>query len=267
MKADFTIYPAIDLRRGRVVRLIQGRADNEIIYSDDPAESARRWQSDGATWLHVVNLDGAFGHPDNFNATALESILTAVSLPIQFGGGLRDLPAMQRAFDLGVQRIILGTVAVETPEIVSDAIRTFGADRVIVAIESREGNLATRGWVGKSTLDAITFGKQIRARGVTQSLVTDIARDGMLGGIDAQAMRDFASATDLKVIAAGGVATLGDIDNLVAVSSSGVNGVNIGQALYTGAFTLKQAVARATTAASPGEPAKTRTRKPRYCEG
>jgi phosphoribosylformimino-5-aminoimidazole carboxamide ribotide isomerase len=267
VKLDFTIFPAIDLRRGRVVRLIQGRADNEIIYSDDPAETARRWQSDGATWLHIVNLDGAFGDPDNLNAAALENILSAVNLPIQFGGGLRDLPAMQRAFDLGVQRIILGTVALEQPEIVSDAVNAFGAARVIVAIESREGNLATRGWLGKSNLDAITFGKQMRARGISQALVTDIARDGMLQGIDAQAMAKFARATELQVIAAGGVASLTDIDNLLSVASAGVNGVNIGQALYTGAFTLPQALARVSQCDAQHNEPKIRTRKPRYCEG
>lgn len=262
----FTIYPAIDMRRGRVVRLVQGRAENEIIYGDDPAATARHWQSQGAAWLHVVNLDGAFGDPDNQNAAALNHILSAVTLPVQFGGGLRDLDAMQRAFDLGVARIILGTVAVEHPPLVAAAIQKFSADRIIVAVESRNGVLATRGWTGESNLNAIAFGKQLRAQGVTRALVTDITRDGMLQGIDALAMADFAQATQLDVIAAGGVATLKDIDNLAQQSANGVSGVNIGQALYTAKFTLPQALARAALFDQP-EIATRRTRKPRYCEG
>lgn len=262
----FTLFPALDLRSGRVVRLIQGRAENEIVYSDDPAEMARHWTGQGATWLHVVNLDGALGSVDSLNAIALNRILAAVNVPVQFGGGMRTLESMRRAFELGVTRIVLGTVAVEQPEIVSQAIQEFGAERVIVAVESRDGIIASRGWVASAGLDAITFGKQMRALGLVRALVTDIARDGMLQGIDAQAMAAFAQATDLQVIAAGGVATLQDIDNLVAVSNRGVEGVNVGQALYTNAFTLKQALARiaAIEKTLDTEP---RTRKPRYCEG
>lgn len=263
----FTIYPAIDLRKGRVVRLIQGRADDERLYSDDPTDVARRWASQGAAWLHVVNLDGAFGEADSLNADALRGILAAVDLPVQFGGGLRNVEVMRRAFELGVSRVIIGTAAFENPEIVADALGEFGAARVIVAIEARDGILATRGWVSSSGIEAAAFGRQMRALGVTGALVTDIARDGMLQGIDAGAMAAFAQATDLEVIAAGGVASLEDIDRLLAVASKGVKGVNIGQALYTGAFTLREALARAAELEGLQVTETGRKRRPRYCEG
>lgn len=238
----FTIFPAIDLRGGRVVRLKQGRMENETVYSDDPACVAQQWAEQGAEWLHVVNLDGAFGERNELNSDALEKILAAVEIPVQFGGGLRDLEAMRRALSLGVNRVIIGTVAIEQPEIAKNAVAEFGAERVALAIDAREGIVATRGWVQGSGIRAIEFGKQLRALGVTRAIVTDIARDGMLQGIDANAMADFASATDLQVIASGGVASLDDVRNLLRVHALGIEGVIVGQALYTKAFTLSDAL-------------------------
>jgi phosphoribosylformimino-5-aminoimidazole carboxamide ribotide isomerase len=255
----FTIYPAIDLRGGRVVRLKQGRAENEIVYSDDPAHRARQWEQEGAQWLHVVNLDSAFGEPSEQNADALQNILAAVKIPVQFGGGLRDVDAMKRALDLGVRRVIVGTVAIEHPEMAQQAVQEFGADRVAVAIDAREGIVAARGWVQGSGMDALEFGKQMRALGITRAMVTDIARDGMLQGIDAHAMADFARATDLRVIASGGVASLDDVRNLLRVEACGVEGVIVGQALYVNAFTLRDAL---NLTPSPA-PAKSGERKPR----
>ncbi|MBI4673748.1 MAG: 1-(5-phosphoribosyl)-5-[(5-phosphoribosylamino)methylideneamino]imidazole-4-carboxamide isomerase [Chloroflexi bacterium] len=239
----FTIYPAIDLRGGRVVRLKQGRAESEIAYSDDPAATARRWEREGAMWLHVVNLDGAFGENNVLNTVALKNILAAVQIPVQFGGGLRDVDAMRRALDLGVKRVILGTVAIEHPDIVRQAIDAFGAERVALAIDAREGIVATRGWVQGSGIQALEFGKQMRALGIPRAIVTDIARDGMLRGIDAAAMAEFARVTGLRVIASGGVASLDDIKNLRRVEATGVEGLIVGQALYTGAVELREAMA------------------------
>lgn len=256
----FTIYPAIDLRGGRVVRLTQGLAENEIEYSDDPAETARRWQAQGAEWLHVVNLDGAFGSADNLNAGALNKILAAVGIPIQFGGGLRDADAVRRVLDLGVARAILGTVAVEQPQVAADAAREFGAEKIAVAIDARDGHVATRGWLAQSNTDAKAFGKQMRAFGVTRAILTEIARDGMLSGVDVGAVAEFARETDLRVIASGGVASLNDIRNLVRAAPIGIEGVIVGQALYSGAFTLPAAL-------KVIQPTSLRSRKPRYCEG
>ncbi len=255
----FTIYPAIDLRGGRVVRLIQGRAENEIVYGADPSEMARRWEGEGGAWLHVVNLDGAFGDADNLNADALKNILAAVEIPVQFGGGLRDLGAMRRALDLGVARVIVGTVAIETPESVADAVHEFGTEKIVIAVDARDGVVATRGWVEGSGMDAREFGKKMRAFGAGRAIVTDIARDGMLSGIDAAAMADFARATDLQVIASGGVASLEDVRSLLRVEAIGVEGVIVGQALYQGAFSLRGAIQVAQD--------KMESRKNRICEG
>ena len=253
----FAIFPAIDLRGGRVVRLKQGRAENEIVYGDDAAEMARRWEGEGAAWLHVVNLDGAFGDADNLNADALKKILDAVKIPVQFGGGLRDVDAMKRALDLGVARVIVGTVAIEKPELVSEALREFGAEKIVIAIDARDGVVSTRGWLNGSGMGAKEFGKKMRALGAVRAIVTDIARDGMLSGIDAGAMADFVRATDLRVIASGGVASLDDVRNLLQVQAIGIDGVIVGQALYAGAFTLRQAV----------EITEKKKAKKKFCEG
>lgn len=247
------IYPAIDLRAGRVVRLQQGRADAETIYNDDPAQVAARWQSEGAEWLHVVNLDGAFGDDRGvqLNAFTLRKILAAIAIPIQFGGGLRDLASIQAAFALGVARIVIGTAAIENPQLVSDALARFGAERIAVGIDAREGMVATRGWVEQSQVSASDLAKQMRERGVVRIVYTDIARDGMLRGIDANAVADLARATGLHVIASGGVASLQDIAALRGHKE--IEGVIIGQALYTNAVDLRTAI-KATIGNEPNAP-------------
>jgi phosphoribosylformimino-5-aminoimidazole carboxamide ribotide isomerase len=239
---EFVIYPAIDLRGGRVVRLVQGRAEKETVYGIDPAATAQRWTSEGARWLHVVDLDRALGEPDSPNTTALQSILATVTIPVQFGGGLRTLETMRRALALGVSRIVLGTVAVEEPQIVAAAVQEFGAEQIAIAIDSRAGMVATRGWVASSGTSARDLGKRVRELGAERAIVTDIARDGMLQGIDASAMAEFARATGLRVIASGGVASLDDVRQLRRAAPDGVEGVIIGQALYAGVLTLQGAL-------------------------
>ncbi len=236
------IFPAVDLRAGRVVRLQQGRADAETTYSDDPAQIAARWQSEGAEWLHVVNLDGAFGERTGvqLNAPALQNILAAVSIPVQFGGGLCDLASIEAAFAQGVARVVIGTAAIENPALVSDAIARFGAERIVIGIDARDGLVATRGWRAQSYVSAVDLARQMRERGVTRIVYTDIARDGMLRGIDAAAVADFARAIGLRVIASGGVTSVRDVAALRAHAE--IEGVIIGQALYTGALSLKEAI-------------------------
>lgn len=231
------IFPAIDLRAGRVVRLKQGRADAETKYSDDPARVAMRWQSEGAEWLHVVNLDGAFGESSSANLRELTRIIQSISIPAQFGGGLRNIASIETAFALGVTRVVIGTAAIEQPQLVSDAIARFGAERIVVGIDAREGMVATRGWVAQSQMSAIDLAKQIRERGVARIVYTDIARDGMLRGIDAGAMAQLGRAANVRVIASGGVASLRDIEALHRHDE--IEGVIIGQALYTGALSLR----------------------------
>jgi len=234
------IYPAIDLRAGRVVRLKQGRADAETVYSDDPAEMAMRWQSEGTEWLHVVNLDGAFGENSSANQRELARIISVVKIPVQFGGGLRDVASIQAAFDCGVSRVVIGTVAIENPQLVSDVIARFGAETIVVGIDARDGMVATRGWVEQSHISAIELARQMSERGIERIVYTDIARDGMLQGIDADAMANLGRAANVRVIASGGVASLNDVIALRAHRE--VEGVIVGQALYTNALTLKDAV-------------------------
>ncbi len=232
------IFPAIDLRHGRVVRLQQGRADAETKYSDDPVQVAARWQSEGAEWLHVVNLDGAFGDDAAANSLALQNILATVSIPVQFGGGLRDMASIESAFALGVARVVIGTAAIENPQLVSDALARFGAARIVVGIDARDGMVATRGWREQSQVSARDLAKQMRERGIARIVYTDIARDGMLRGIDGDAMAELARAANVRVIASGGVANLRDIEALAARQE--IEGVIVGQALYSGTLTLKE---------------------------
>lgn len=245
------IFPAIDLRHGCVVRLQQGRADAVTEYSDDPALVAARWQSEGAQWLHVVNLDGAFGEDTFANRRALEAILRTVSMPVQFGGGLRDVASIEAAFALGVARVVIGTAAVENPQLVSDALARFGAARIVVGIDARAGKVATHGWRTPSLTSTLDLAKQMRARGVARVVYTDIARDGMLRGIDANAMVEFARAAGVRVIASGGVASVDDIVALRAHPE--IEGVIVGQALYCGKVSLRKAVAVAVSSIHEGE--------------
>ena len=226
-----------------MVRLQQGRAEAETVYGDDPARIALDWQNQGAEWLHVVNLDGAFGEDVALNLRALEAILKAITIPIQFGGGLRDIVSIGAALMRGVRRVVIGTGAIQNPDLVSNAVSRFGPENVAVSIDAREGNVATHGWRALSTLPALELGHQMAERGVTHVIYTDIARDGTLRGIDAVAMADLARETGLRVIASGGVASLADVQALQAHESDGIEGVIIGQALYTGAIRLHEALA------------------------
>jgi phosphoribosylformimino-5-aminoimidazole carboxamide ribotide isomerase len=236
------VYPAIDLRKGRCVRLQQGDAAAETVFADDPVDAARRWASEGAEWLHVVNLDGALGETGAANLIALRRILAAVGLPVQFGGGLRSLEDIAALLELGVTRVVLGTVAVREPEIVQSAIERFGSERVAVGIDARAGLVAVQGWRDLSTVRAADLGLQMRVLGVERVIYTDIARDGMLTGVNVEATVALAQATGLGVIASGGVASLEDLRALRPYEPNGVEGVIIGMALYRGAIALDEAI-------------------------
>ena len=246
------IFPAIDLRRGNCVRLIQGEPGAETVYGDDPVATAQRWVAAGCQWLHIVNLDGAFAgslQPGrkvddlSLNLGCLRDIASKVDVPIQFGGGVRTFEDVELVLDLGVQRVILGTVAVRQPERVSAAIERFGPDRIMVGIDARNGVVATRGWQEMARTTAIELGRQMKQRGVEWVVYTDINRDGMLSGVNVSATAALALQTGLRVIASGGVASLEDIRAAKEVESSGVAGVIIGKALYTGDVDLTQAIA------------------------
>jgi phosphoribosylformimino-5-aminoimidazole carboxamide ribotide isomerase len=243
------VFPAIDLRRGRCVRLRQGRAEDETVYGEDPVAVARRWVAQGAEWLHIVNLDGAFGDPRAtssgrpINLQRLAEIHRAVpDTPLQFGGGVRTLADLETALSLGAARVILGTVAVEEPDLVLEAVQRYGAACIVAGIDARDGQVATRGWRHTSQMTALALGKEMCSAGVTTVVYTDIGRDGMLTGVNVVATAALARATGLKVIASGGVASLADVQQLSAQVEAGIEGVIIGQALYTGAVSLLAAI-------------------------
>ncbi len=242
-----TIFPAIDLRRGRCVRLKQGAPDAETVFSDDPAAMARRWARQGAAWLHVVNLDGAFGDAPKdaalpINLQRLREIRESVELPIQFGGGVRTPDDIARALELGATRVALGTIAVKNPAIVVQALARFGPERIVIGIDARDGMVATHGWLSTSDVRAVDLARAMKEAGVQRVVYTDISRDGMLTGVNVAASVDLARTSGLRVIASGGVGSLEDIRALTAHEADGVEGVIVGQALYTGRFTLAQAL-------------------------
>jgi phosphoribosylformimino-5-aminoimidazole carboxamide ribotide isomerase len=249
------VFPAIDLRQGKCVRLRQGHPEAETVFSDDSVAMAEHWVSQGAEWLHIVNLDGAFGQASS-NLRVVEEIISSnfqpfgyaqarpptSNLQIQLGGGLRTMTDMEEALGLGLARVILGTVAVEEPSLVAEAVQRFGAKRIVVGIDARRGRAATHGWQEISSISATELAFRVRELGVERVVYTDIARDGMLGGVNVEAVRELAQRTGLKVIASGGVSSLDDLCRLKEVEASGVEGVIIGQALYTGALELREAI-------------------------
>jgi phosphoribosylformimino-5-aminoimidazole carboxamide ribotide isomerase len=235
---SFTIYPAIDLRGGRVVRLKEGDPARMTAYSDDPAETARRWLEAGTSWLHVVNLDGAFGESEAANRSALEKILK-LEVQVQFGGGMRSLAAVERALELGVSRVILGTIAVEQPEVVEAALKKFGAEKVAVGIDARDGLVRVRGWKDNSGISATDLALQMRTLGLRTVIFTDVSRDGLGSGLNIPSTRALAETSGLDVIASGGVHTLADVN---AAREANLAGVIIGRALYEGTIDLKEAL-------------------------
>lgn len=235
------IIPAIDLRGGRCVRLTQGQASAETVYSENPLSVAQRWVEAGAEMLHVVNLDAALNQKDAQNLKALERILYEINIPVQFGGGVRTRDDVRRLDDLGVTRIVIGTTAIENPVLLEHIVSEFGST-IVVGIDAREGKVALRGWEKISHIQAIDLAQKVAELGVDRIVYTDIARDGMLSGINLEATQEIAEASGLKVTASGGVASLDDIYALKKLQPYGVDSVIVGKALYEGVFTLEEAL-------------------------
>lgn len=236
MPSTFTIFPAIDLRNGQVVRLKEGDPNRQTNYASDPAAVATRWIDAGAQYLHVVNLDGAFEEADTANQQALQGILKVAStrnIPVQFGGGLRSLNDAARVIDLGVTRAIFGTAAVREPELVRQAVDRWGADRVAVSLDSRDGIVQVRGWQESSRQSAVDLGQNFFEMGLRWIVFTDIARDGLQTGVNLDATVNLAKETGLSVIASGGVNVIADVN---AIRQSDLPGVIIGRALYEGSI-------------------------------
>lgn len=234
------IFPAIDLRGGKCVRLIQGDFGKETIYSDDVQATALKWQSMGAKFLHVVDLDGArAGSPQNLDA--IKKILDAIKIPIEVGGGVRTLDDMEQLLTLGVRRVILGSVAVENPSLVAEAVNRF-RDRIVVGIDAKNNFVAVHGWEKSSTVTVTKLAKKIVAAGVKTIIYTDISKDGMLSGVDAKIFAELAKSSGAQIVASGGVKSIDDIRALKSVESSGVVGVIVGKAIYTGSLDLSAAI-------------------------
>ncbi|MEM7114787.1 MAG: 1-(5-phosphoribosyl)-5-[(5-phosphoribosylamino)methylideneamino]imidazole-4-carboxamide isomerase [Chloroflexota bacterium] len=237
----FNIYPAIDLRNGRVVRLKHGDPNQQTVFGDNPVETGQQWVAAGSQWLHVVNLDGAFDEAGTANWQALPQ-LTQLGAKVQFGGGVRTLRDVERVLAAGASRVILGTVAIENPDLVAQAIDRFGSDQIAVGIDARDGKVKTRGWLQETAVSPTDLGQQMKALGIKTVIYTDISRDGVLTGVNAKATAQLAQDTELQTIASGGVASMVDVDNCLALASRGISGVIIGRALYDGRIDLAEAI-------------------------
>ena len=242
-----TILPAIDLKGGRCVRLLQGRADSETVYGDDPVAMARRWADEGARWLHVVDLDGAF-HGRPAHTRVIAAIVRAIDIPVEVGGGLRTRADVQELLDEGVRRVILGTRAATDPEMMADMAERHG-DRLAVGIDARDGWVQVRGWVDTTGLRAVDLAATAEAAGVRTLIYTDTATDGMLTGVNAPAMAEMCDQVACSVIASGGVASARDIRALRALRRPNLAGAIVGKALYDGAATLGELTAAAESEA------------------
>ena len=235
------LFPAIDIRNGRCVRLTEGKFECETVFAEDPAEMAVRWADAGAEYLHVVDLDGALAGQSS-NTEVIKRILAKVKIPVQVGGGIRTLANIEKMLALGVTRVILGSVAVRDPELVREACQKFPG-QVVVGIDAKNGEVAVEGWGIGGGIGAIELAKKMAAVGVEHIIFTDISRDGMLSGVNVEATAELAKASGIKVIASGGVSSLADIKALQAHAADGIEGCIIGKAIYTGALDLKEALA------------------------
>ena len=236
---NFIVYPAIDLRDGQVVRLSEGDPDRQTSYSADPAETARQFLAAGAEWLHVINLDGAFGFGEVRNMTAVAAIMEVVKElggRVQFGGGLRSLESVEKAFDMGVNRVVLGTAIVAAPGLLDDVLERWGAERVVAGLDARDGWLRTHGWQGETGLNVADVAIALKDKGVTTLVYTDIARDGLQKGLNLDSTLEIARVSGMRVIASGGV---GSLEDIAAVKRSGLAGVIVGRAIYENSVSLQ----------------------------
>ncbi|WP_267347348.1 1-(5-phosphoribosyl)-5-[(5-phosphoribosylamino)methylideneamino]imidazole-4-carboxamide isomerase [Sphingomonas sp. NY01] len=240
------VFPAIDLKGGQVVRLAEGDMDRATVYGDDPAHQAELFAESGAQHLHVVDLDGAFAGR-SVNGDAVRGIVSRFPGHVQLGGGIRTPESVEQWFDLGVSRVVIGTAALENPDFVRDMARAFPGG-IVVAVDARDGMVATKGWADVSTVTATDLARRFEDAGVAALLFTDVGRDGLLKGCNVEATVDLARSVDIPVIASGGVAGIGDIHMLAVHHRDGVEGVITGRALYDGRLDLAAAISVANAA-------------------
>lgn len=235
------IYPAIDIRGGKCVRLFKGDFEQETIFSDYPYEMAKKWENAGGEFLHLVDLDGArAGEPQNL--AAVKEILANVKIPAELGGGIRTMEHIEKILDMGVRRVILGSVAVKNSALVKEACKIFGGEKIAVGIDAKEGIVAVEGWGVSGNMQATELAKRMKDAGVVTVIYTDISRDGTLEGVNAKETANLAKLSGLKVVASGGVSSVEDIRLLKEYEKDGVEGVIVGKSIYTGALDLSEAV-------------------------
>ena len=238
---NFVIYPAIDLRGGMVVRLRQGKSDQQTDYSSSPASVAEDWIRQGAEWLHVVNLDGAFGEPSSQNKKAIQDIVTSGKnkVKIQLGGGFRTVEQIANALDLGVSRVVLGTAVIEKPEFGEKVLKLYSGERIAFGFDAVGQELMSRGWQSDPGVKMLPLAERLANFGAKTLIYTNILKDGMQTGVDWEIAKFLSDQTGLDVIASGGTSSLGDIET---VKRAGLKGVIVGRALYEGNFSLKEAL-------------------------
>jgi phosphoribosylformimino-5-aminoimidazole carboxamide ribotide isomerase len=232
------ILPAIDIKDGRCVRLVQGVQGTEKIYSDDPVQMAILWRGENSKTLHVVDLDGAFGGKMK-NLEVLQRMMKAVDIPIQIGGGIRTYDQVKQLFEIGLYRVVLGTAAIDDPELVSRCVKDFGARKIVVGIDAKNGVVMTKGWQENTGIEAVSLALNMKSLGVCRIVYTDITRDGMLAGPNFEAIGDIAKKTGLKVTASGGVSNYQDLIKLQELEKFGVDSVIVGKALYENRFSCQ----------------------------
>ncbi|KGA97553.1 1-(5-phosphoribosyl)-5-[(5-phosphoribosylamino)methylideneamino] imidazole-4-carboxamide isomerase [Alkalihalobacillus alcalophilus ATCC 27647 = CGMCC 1.3604] len=239
--SDFIIYPAIDMRDGKCVRLVQGDYNQETIYGDSPFEMAKSFAEAGAKWIHMVDLDGAKAKK-RVNHEFVIRVAQELDVSVQIGGGIRTAEDVAFYLEAGVDRVILGSVAVQNPAFTKEMLAKYGGDKIVIGIDARDGYVATEGWLETSSVKAEELGKELARFGAEVFIFTDISRDGMLSGPNTEAIVTLAKATGKEVIASGGVSNLKDLQELRASSADGVAGAIVGKALYTNQFTLAEAL-------------------------
>lgn len=239
--SSFIIYPAIDIRDGKCVRLVQGDYNQETVYNTNPLEVAQDWEAQSAQWIHLVDLDGAkAGHP--VNDKLIGQIAQTVKVPVQIGGGLRTEQDVDHLLSLGVSRVIIGTAAIENRQFVYNLLAKHGGDKVAIGIDAREGYVATRGWLETSQVKAEDLAVELAEHGAKTFIFTDISRDGMMEGPNIEAISQLAKVSGQTVIASGGVSKMDDLVRLAEHAAAGVGGAIVGKALYTGSIKLEEAV-------------------------
>lgn len=235
------IFPAIDIRGGKCVRLIKGDFNQETVFSDRPEIMAKKWQDEGGKYLHLVDLDGALAGKSQ-NLATVEMILKTVNIPVELGGGIRTMENIETVLDMGVSRVILGSVAVKNPQLIKDACKKYGSERIVVGIDAKDGIVAVDGWGVSGNVEAKELAKKMALGGVKHIIYTDISRDGTLSGVNVQATAEIARYSGVKVVASGGVSSIEDIKLLKQYEQDGIEGVIVGKSIYTGSLSLPEAL-------------------------